>query len=80
MDFKFKKWLSYLLPITIYKTDSIISKSIELTWHNGQLLLDTQNTNYSYGSLQRILRKGLKEIGFTKGTFNFRATVYQFHL
>ena len=66
MNFIFKKWLSYIVPITIYKTDSIISKSIEVTWNNGQLVLDTQNTNYSYGSLQRILHKGLKQIGFTK--------------
>jgi spermidine synthase len=27
-------------------------------------VLDSENTNYSYGSLQRILRLGLKKIGF----------------
>jgi spermidine synthase len=26
--------------------------------------MDSKNTNYSYGSLQRILRKGLQSIGF----------------
>jgi len=26
--------------------------------------MDSKNTNYSYGSLQRILRRGLKHIGF----------------
>ena len=30
------------------------------------MVLDSENTNYSYGSLQRILRKGLKNIGFDK--------------
>jgi spermidine synthase len=29
-----------------------------------QLVLDSSHTNYSYGSLQRILRYGLKKIGF----------------
>ena len=60
------KYLSFFLPITISKKKSTVSKSIEVTWNNGQLVLDSQNTNYSYGSLQRILRKGLKYIGFER--------------
>jgi hypothetical protein len=44
----------------------LVSKSIEITWTNGELVLDSENTNYSYGSLQRILRLGLKSIGFDK--------------
>jgi hypothetical protein len=60
-----KKIFSYLLPIKIHTVKSI-SKSIEITWTNGELVLDSENTNYSYGSLQRILRLGLKSIGFDK--------------
>ncbi len=41
-----------------------MSKNLEITWTNGELVLDSKNTNYSYGSLQRILRKGLESIGF----------------
>lgn len=59
-----KKLISYLYPITIYKKKSKISSLLEITWVNGELVLDSENTNYSFGSLQRILRKGLKEIGF----------------
>lgn len=59
-----RKIFSYLFPITIYKAKSSLSKAIEITWANGQLVLDSENTNYSYGSLQRILRIGLKKIGF----------------
>lgn len=59
-----RKLLSYLIPITIYKNKSSWSKLIEVTWANGELVLDSENTNYSYGSLQRILRLGLKKIGF----------------
>lgn len=62
----FKKLFSYLLPITIFKQKSTVSQTLEVTWTNGKLVLDSKNTNYSYGSLQRILRKGLKIIGFER--------------
>ncbi len=61
-----KKYLSYILPIKIYQKKSQISKNLEVTWNNGQLVLDSENTNYSFGSLQRILRKGLKYIGYKR--------------
>ncbi|MBB1194826.1 spermidine synthase [Flavobacterium sp. SOK18b] len=61
-----KKILSYLIPVKIFETKSSISQSIEVTWANGELVLDSKNANYSYGSLQRILRLGLKSIGFEK--------------
>ncbi len=59
----FKKLLSYLYPITIYSKYSAISKTIEVTLYNGKTLLNTKNTNYSFGSLQSILKKGLLDIG-----------------
>lgn len=61
-----KKIFSYLIPIKIYEMKSALSKSIEVTWTNGELVLDSENANYSYGSLQRILRFGLKNIGYEK--------------
>lgn len=61
-----KRILSYLFPITIFEKKSAISKNIEVTWNNGKLVLDSKNTNYSYGSLQRVLKKGLLYIGFEK--------------
>jgi spermidine synthase len=61
-----KKILSYLIPIKIYQAKSSINKSIEVTWAYGELVLDSKNTNYSYGSLQRILENGLKVIGYEK--------------
>jgi spermidine synthase len=61
-----KKILSYFIPIKIHSAKSIISKSIEVTWANGELVMDSENANYSYGSLQRILRLGLKIIGYNK--------------
>lgn len=61
-----QKLFSYLIPVNIYKKKSDVSQSLEVTWNNGQLVLDSKNTNYSYGSLQRILRKGLKYIGYER--------------
>lgn len=61
-----KKILSYFIPIKIHQKNSEINKRLEVTWANGQLVLDSKNTNYSYGSLQRILRKGLHYIGFER--------------
>ncbi|MFC4479828.1 spermidine synthase [Flavobacterium chungangensis] len=61
-----RKFFSYLIPIKIFKKKSTRSKIIEVTWANGELVLDTENTNYSYGSLQRILRYGLRNIGYDK--------------
>ena len=61
-----RRLFSYFVPINIHKKNSEVSKTLEVTWNNGQLVLDSKNTNYSYGSLQRILRKGLKFIGFDR--------------
>lgn len=61
-----KRILSFFTPVTIHTKTSQISKNLEVTWNNGQLVLDSKNTNYSYGSLQRILRKGLNYIGFDR--------------
>jgi spermidine synthase len=62
----FAKLFSYFIPMNVFKTNSPISKSLEVTWNNGELVLDSKNTNYSYGSLQRILKKGLKYIGYER--------------
>ena len=59
----FKKILSYFYPFTIYKETSTISKTIEVTLYNGKMQLNTKNTNYSFGSLQSILKNGLLDIG-----------------
>lgn len=62
----FKKLLSYFIPVNVLKRDSEISQRLEVTLNYGKLVLDSKNTNYSYGSLQRILRKGLHYIGFER--------------
>ena len=61
-----KRVLSFLLPIKIHQKKSVYSKNLEVTWNNGHLVLDSENTNYSFGSLQRVLKKGLKYIGYER--------------
>ncbi len=53
--------LSYIYPIT-KKVESKYSGTLEITWHNGKKHLNTINANYSYGSLQKILKFGLQNI------------------
>ena len=61
-----KRLLSFLIPIKIHQKKSVYSKNLEVTWNNGYLVLDSENTNYSFGSLQRVLKKGLKYIGYER--------------
>jgi spermidine synthase len=60
-----KQLLSYFLPIKIYETQSTVSSNLEVTWNNGKLVLDSKHTNYSYGSLEKVLKKGFQQIGYT---------------
>ena len=56
-----KRLLSYIYPVT----KTIASKyngELEITWYNGKKHLNSKNANYSYGSLQRILKFGLEKI------------------
>lgn len=59
------KLLSYLYPIT-KKIPSQYSGILEITWYNGKKHLNTKNANYSYGSLQKILKFGLEQIDISK--------------
>ncbi|EGV42859.1 methyltransferase domain-containing protein [Bizionia argentinensis JUB59] len=55
------KLLSYLYPLT-KKVKSEINGTLEITWFNGKKHLNSKNANYSYGSLQRILKFGLEKL------------------
>ena len=60
-----KQLFSYILPIT--KTiKSKHSGTLEITWHNGKKQLNSKNANYSYGSLQKILKIGVDQIELLK--------------
>jgi spermidine synthase len=60
-----KRLLSYIYPVS--KTiSSQYNGDLEITWYNGKKHLNSKNANYSYGSLQRILKFGLKKIELSK--------------
>ena len=58
-----QKIISYLYPIKVKEISSQRSGSLEVTLVNGKLVIDSENANYSYGSLQQVLKKGLTHIG-----------------
>ncbi|SHK27215.1 spermidine synthase [Hymenobacter psychrotolerans] len=53
-----RRYLSYLFPLTRI-VHSPISGPLEVRWHRGRKVLDTRHANYSYGTLQQVLRYGL---------------------
>ena len=61
-----KRILSYIFPITLLRKSSTVSGPLSVTLLSGKRLLNTPNTDYSFGSLQRILRFGLQKIGFER--------------
>lgn len=58
-----KRLLSYILPVRLKKYHSEINGLLEVNLTNGKLTLDSAVSNYSYGSLQKVLYRGLKEMG-----------------
>ncbi len=56
-----KKVVSHIWPLT-KRITSQINGTLEVLWVNGKKVLDSQNANYSYGSLQKVLDFGLSKI------------------
>ena len=64
----FKEILSYFWTIT-KRVPSDFSGELEVSLYRGKKVLDTKNANYSYGTLQKILEKGLEQIDFSNVQF-----------
>lgn len=60
-----KKIVSFFFPLT-RKIKSEYNGYLELTTFNGRTLLNTENANYSYGALQRVLKFGLLNTDISK--------------
>lgn len=56
---------SYLFPKVEKTVYSEINGDIEITWQNGKKVLNTQNANYSYGNLHKVMLFGLKKVKLT---------------
>jgi len=68
------KLLKYLYSFfneeIIENAQSAINPCIEITYVNGKLVLNTNNSNYSFGSLHRVFQKVFKEIKIEKHEIN----------
>jgi SAM-dependent methyltransferase len=56
-----RRLLSYLWPLT-RRVPSAVNGTLEVTLSHGRKVLDSRRANYSYGSLQRVLRYGLRQL------------------
>ncbi|HWY11694.1 MAG TPA: fused MFS/spermidine synthase [Bacteroidia bacterium] len=65
-----KKIFSHILPFSLKKYKSKFSGQLEINYNAGKKVLDTSNSNYSYGALQKILHRGLEEIKFNNDIKN----------
>ena len=63
-----KKYLSYLYPIRIKKITTDYH-TLELTWHNGKLMLDSAFANYSFGNLHKVF-----QLAFEQSNLNVPST------
>jgi|688.fasta_scaffold586246_2 spermidine synthase len=60
-----KTGLSYLFPIRLKEFRTKLNGLLEINLVNGKAQLDSADSNYSFGSLQKILLRGLEEIKFS---------------
>ena len=60
-----KKFFSYFFPVT-KKISTEFNGIVELTYYNGRKMLNSEHANYSYDSLQRLLKFGLTKIDVSK--------------
>jgi spermidine synthase len=60
-----QKIISYVYPLT-KKFKSDFNGDLEVTIIDGRKVLDSANANYSYGSLQRILKFALQQISLAE--------------
>jgi len=57
-----KRLLSFIYPLRLQNYQSDINGNLEINLVDGKKSLDTATSNYSYGSLQKILHSGLKAL------------------
>jgi spermidine synthase len=65
-----KKIWSYLFPYKLRRYASKYSGILEINLIDGKKTLDTSKSNYSYGSLQKILHRALLEARFDESCEN----------
>lgn len=54
--------LSYLYPVTIEITNSLWNPLLEIVLYGGEYSLNSENTNYSFGSLHSLFKKIFRKL------------------
>jgi spermidine synthase len=57
-----KKIISYLYPVTVAKINSRITPGLEVRIENGKHVLNAQHSNYSFGTLHRVMLQSISAI------------------
>lgn len=65
MQEKFYKYLSFLWPIRLESRSSSVSGRLEISWEYGKKVLNGPNSNYSFGSLEKVFERALKYFHFS---------------
>lgn len=57
-----KKIISYVYPQVIEEGTTELGQKYEVNYENGIKVLNSENANYSFGSLHQIMLKGIDEV------------------
>lgn len=60
--------ISYIWPVTVRQFDSKFSGHLFIRYFMGRKILDTRMTNYSFGGLQKVLKRSLELLPFQHNT------------
>lgn len=61
----FKKWISYVFPLVEHRQPSEVNEELEVRWESGKKVLNSKNSNYSFGSLHKVFQDSLSHIDFS---------------
>lgn len=70
MPIWFIQAISYIWPVTVRQFDSKFSGHLFIRYFMGRKILDTRMTNYSFGGLQKVLKRSLELLPFQHNTRN----------
>lgn len=70
MPIWFIQAISFIWPVTVRKITSRHSGHLYIRYFMGRKILDTHMTNYSFGGLQKVLKRALELLPFDKNTRN----------
>lgn len=70
MPIWFIQAISFIWPVTVRQFESKFSGHLFIRYFMGKKILDTRMTNYSFGGLQKVLKRSLELLPFNPNTQN----------